>query len=72
MEDNGIGRAASAKLSKEMKKQTSRGIEITQSRLKGLFQGKKQANYFKIIDLYEPSGEPSGTRVEFIIPVKVN
>ncbi len=72
MEDNGIGRAASAKLSKEMKKQTSKGIEITQSRLKGLFHEKKQAHYFKIIDLYAPSGQPSGTRVEFIIPYKAN
>lgn len=61
--DDGIGRAASAALKKEMIQHKSYGIEITTNRLKLL----NDENTITIKDDHNIAGEAAGTTVEIII-----
>ena len=70
IEDNGIGRAASAKLkSKSATRRKSYGMKITSDRLAMLNNLAGADASVRIIDLANDTGEATGTRVELIIPI---
>ena len=64
VEDNGIGRKKSSLINRERSGHTSMGMNITKERLS--LQGINDA--VNIIDLYDASNDPAGTKVEIIIP----
>jgi hypothetical protein len=70
IEDNGIGRAK-AGLLKEQRviKHQSMGMKVTEDRLRILNQLNLERPYVNIADLFTDTNEPSGTRVEIVIPV---
>lgn len=69
IEDNGIGRAASAEINKaRVKTHKSRGLSITQERLKILNTANNSPLSVEIIDLADEQGNASGTRVKIFIP----
>lgn len=62
IEDNGIGRhSKKAKHKRNGKK--SRGMEITEKRLRMLNSEEQINNSVEIIDKYDSNGQPSGTKV---------
>ena len=69
IEDNGIGRTASAKTrSKHKQGYTSMGTEITRSRLELLREGGAEAEV-RYEDLFDTEGQARGTRVHLYIPI---
>lgn len=68
VEDNGVGRKASA--NKE-KTHNSMGMKITESRFRKIQNDDADAIVPKIIDLVHDDGTPAGTRVELVIPVEI-
>jgi len=68
VEDNGIGRKKA--LSTKKSKHKSFAISLTKSRLGNLNRRKKNKINFEIIDLISETGNPSGTKVKFNIPLK--
>ncbi len=75
IEDNGIGRIASKAfrgLSK--KQQKSRGMEITEKRLKMLNKNNTNQNKVDIVDKYDAYGNATGTKViiQIFNPYKTN
>jgi two-component system LytT family sensor kinase len=72
VEDNGIGRASSAKMQERRKeKHESLGIAISTQRLKLMYVDQDYGNLIKITDLYSEAGCCAGTRVEIRIPMEV-
>jgi LytS/YehU family sensor histidine kinase len=72
IEDNGIGRERSNEFKKNRVQQhKSVGMSITQERLDILNSSLNQNLNAQIIDLFE-NGEPSGTRVQIMIPLETN
>ncbi len=71
IEDNGIGREASAKLNQEKRlNKTSLGMKITKERL-DLYHKENGTQYsFKIIDLKDEVGTPKGTKVEIVFTIQ--
>jgi LytS/YehU family sensor histidine kinase len=70
VEDNGIGRKAAAiAKSKETILEESKGMAIVEERLKQL-QPADEFQPVKVTDLYGPSGEAAGTRVEILLPLE--
>ena len=70
IEDNGIGREASAKLkSKSGSKRKSFGMKITSDRLEMLNKLAGTDASVQIFDLKDDDGSASGTRVELVIPL---
>lgn len=72
IEDNGIGREKAAELKKkEGEKHRSKGLEITNSRMR-LLNENGQTGKFQIttIDLCDNKGNPAGTRVEVTFPLE--
>jgi sensor histidine kinase YesM len=72
VEDNGIGRKKSEEIQENSHlNRPSKGIAITETRLK-LFDTKKaQTSPINYTDLYDENGVATGTRVEIIIPIVV-
>jgi ligand-binding sensor domain-containing protein len=70
VEDNGVGRQQAAEMEgKNVFGMPSKGISITETRLK-LFDAKNaRTNPINYTDLYDPNGVPEGTRVEILIPI---
>ena len=68
VEDNGIGRKKA--LSTKKSKHKSFALSLTKSRLENLNRKKKNKINFEIIDLVSDTGNPSGTKVKFNIPLK--
>jgi hypothetical protein len=69
IEDNGIGREASALIRKAKgNDHQSRGIEISTNRLRLMYDDANIDELIKIIDLYNDRRESVGTRVEIRIP----
>ncbi len=66
IEDNGIGREASQKLKKQETQHKSYGIDITIDRIKTL----NQENGFVIHDLYDESGNATGTQIIITLKLK--
>lgn len=70
VKDNGIGRAAAAKFKSE-KKHESLGIKITEQRLAYLtMKQKPNAPLIQVVDLTDETGNPAGTAVEILLPIK--
>jgi ligand-binding sensor domain-containing protein/putative methionine-R-sulfoxide reductase with GAF domain len=68
VEDNGIGREASGKLSmKEL--HTGKGLTVAEERIKTFNEQHAQKSFFVIEDLYENNGTASGTRVKISLPL---
>ena len=70
VEDNGVGRKRAAEIEGNRPfGSTSKGISITETRLK-LFGAKNiPSNPINYTDLYDQNGIPEGTRVEILIPI---
>lgn len=68
IEDDGIGRAAAAKLKEKTKEHESKAIGITRRRLKLLEEESGQAATFEISDLFDEKGNAAGTRVTLSLP----
>ena len=66
VEDDGVGRAASAKTSSG---HTSKALDITQKRLDMLAQQEGGEAHLTIDDLHHPDGTPAGTRVTVTLPL---
>jgi len=71
IEDNGIGRMEAQRI-KNSKTQTheSKGMKVTEGRLELLQQQVKEKGTVSIFDLKDDKGNPSGTRVEILIPIE--
>ena len=69
--DNGVGRGSSKPRPKLIKKQKSSGVELTQQRLSLLTQSSGLKTDFKVVDLFDDHGNPSGTLVKITIPVNL-
>ncbi|MCB9343002.1 MAG: histidine kinase [Lewinellaceae bacterium] len=68
IEDNGIGRAAAARnSSNHSKNRQSKGLKITESRIKKHNQMDNGVSPVLITDLYDAKGKAAGTRVELTI-----
>ena len=69
VEDNGIGREAAREAKyKDAVVNESKGLAIVEERLSHL-HSPNGFKPFSIIDLYDASSRPSGTRVEIILPI---
>ncbi|MBL7772716.1 MAG: tetratricopeptide repeat protein [Chitinophagaceae bacterium] len=68
IEDNGIGREASAAMQNAVKKHKSKGILITKERLHRI-SNMKRAEPIEIIDLKKTDGTAKGTLVRIYLPV---
>ncbi len=73
VEDNGIGRKKARELQEldeNYRKHESKGTKITEERLQVLHNNKTDQPYIQTIDLQDPfSGEPTGTRIEILLPI---
>lgn len=70
--DNGIGRAAAARYTKQrMNRHKSFATVANNSRLELLNYGQPNSIKAKIIDLVDDNGEPLGTEVRISIPIKM-
>lgn len=68
--DNGIGRSKARELRDEDHDgHKSAGISVTEERLKLLQIGSEENYQVRIIDLKNAEGQPTGTRVEVLMPV---
>ncbi|MDR2146646.1 MAG: histidine kinase [Tannerella sp.] len=65
VEDTGIGREKARLLRTEG---TKEGLNIVRQQLEIFNRNQTKPAYFQIIDLFNPAGEPSGTRFELYIP----
>lgn len=69
IEDNGIGRKAAAAF-KTDEKQESLGVKITEERLQQFIKDKNAGPAVRYVDLNDEQGQPTGTRVEVLLPIK--
>lgn len=70
IEDNGIGRTKAAFLKEQQViKHQSMGMKVTEDRIRILNQLNLERPFVNITDLFTETNEPSGTRVEIVIPV---
>lgn len=69
IEDNGIGRKEAKKLEdKQFKKRKSRGLKITEDRLRMLDNNIENKFQIKAEDIQDSTGEINGTRTTLILP----
>ena len=66
IEDNGIGREKAKQFSQSSTKHKSFGLQITKERLELLKHSSNKNASFSIIDLYDETGKPKGTKVQII------
>ncbi|TND08274.1 MAG: Sensor histidine kinase [Bacteroidetes bacterium] len=71
VDDDGIGRPASALLKKETGDHKSFGMNITRERIDALNRVHLKKTELKITDKTDPEGKPAGTLVELFIPIFV-
>jgi ligand-binding sensor domain-containing protein len=70
VQDNGIGRTRSQELHAHRDEDhKSAGISVTEERLKLLQIGAEESYQIRIVDLKDGQGNPSGTKVEVLMPV---
>ncbi|MHB1279076.1 MAG: sensor histidine kinase [Bacteroidia bacterium] len=78
--DNGVGRKESGRIGEKKRKyagpvhlpdnsRPSSGVKTTATRINKLWPKNADHSEFKIIDLYDEENNPSGTKVEFYIPL---
>lgn len=71
VEDNGVGRKKSAELNMQQgRAHKSRGLEIVNERLDIIRASNPGDYHLKIIDLYDLQQNPTGTKVEIVLPLK--
>jgi tetratricopeptide (TPR) repeat protein len=70
IEDDGIGREKAGEI-KKREQHRSLALDITKERLTILSKKHKYKFLLKIIDLKDESGQPSGTKVEIMLPYKL-
>lgn len=71
--DNGIGRKASEKINdNKLLKRKSVGLAITKARLANFSKGYTNSYKIDIVDLYNETNTPNGTKVVVQIPIKLN
>jgi len=68
IEDNGIGREASARLRKHGKDHKSTGMKNIEERLQLLNRSGKKGFEFRATDIHDKSGHANGTRIELFMP----
>ncbi len=69
IQDNGIGRAAAAKIqASNQKKHQPKGLQLTSDRLWLLRQHHLKEEMIRVIDLEDENGMAAGTRVEILLP----
>ena len=69
VEDNGVGRDTSKKVSQPMlMKRESLGMKLTEERLNILSELKRVKAFFNITDLFNSENKPIGTRIEVSLP----
>ncbi len=72
IEDNGIGREASSRVRRvQHKEHQSKGIEISTKRLNLMYPHMISSDLVNIVDLYDESRLPAGTRVRIRIPFEI-
>lgn len=70
IEDDGIGREATAKLKINSKRgHRSMGLKITQDRLEMINHSRNGVATVEVIDLYDQANQATGTRVVFRLPL---
>lgn len=78
--DNGVGRIESGRIGEKKKKysstvwlpdnpRSSSGVKTTETRINQLWPGHSRFSGFRIIDLYNEENKPTGTHIEFYIPL---
>lgn len=72
IEDNGVGRKAAEEIEQRPKHRKSFGMQLGESRIRLLNQGNSQTAKVDVIDLYNEQKNPSGTKIDIIIPAKIN
>ena len=71
VEDSGIGRQRSQEFNtQKLHKRKSVGIKMTRERLNIFYKNFSGSYSLKFEDLVHPGGEPAGTRVNLILPLK--
>ena len=69
--DDGIGRQKALELkSKQILKRKSYGLQITEDRIDILNKTKSNKTQLQIFDLKDEEGNPTGTKIELIIPIQ--
>ena len=71
VEDNGIGRKASAEINRNRKNHNSVGLQITEKRIEMLSNNIEKGSV-TILDLHNDKGNAEGTRVEINLPFNEN
>ncbi len=66
--DDGVGRARAAQEPAPSPERKISGMQITTRRLQLIHILKKQEMYYRVNDLTDDQGEPSGTEIIFTIP----
>jgi sensor histidine kinase YesM len=66
--DDGIGRKKAAELKSKSATHKSHGLKVTSQRIEMMNKLNSTGAHVNIIDLYDESGHPTGTKVELIIP----
>lgn len=69
IKDNGIGRVAARNRGNALPDRISRGISITESRMKALTKMYRRKYSIRITDLYDTNGNPRGTEVFISLPI---
>ncbi|MCC7028881.1 MAG: histidine kinase, partial [Chitinophagaceae bacterium] len=72
IEDNGVGRKAAKEIEQKPKHMKSFGMELGESRIRLLNQENGQTAKVDVIDLYNEEKDPSGTKIDIVIPAKIN
>ncbi len=72
IEDDGVGRAMAAELkSKQVLKNKSYGMQITEDRIAIINQTQKINATCTVLDLYDVQGQPTGTKVLLRVPIQL-
>ena len=71
IEDNGVGRQLSQQYNRRSEGHSSFGMKLGESRLSLLMLQDGQSANVKVVDLFDEDGSPRGTRIEIVIPTKL-
>jgi sensor histidine kinase YesM len=71
IEDNGVGRQLSQQNNRRSEGHSSFGMKLGESRLSLLMLEDGQSATVKVVDLFDEEGNPRGTRIEIVIPTKL-
>ena len=72
IEDNGIGREKAKEINKHRGDHTSKGVEIVLEKIRIVKEIYNLQIRLTIVDKYDNQGEPTGTLVQLVIPIKRN